>query len=205
MSGNRALTVVSQRPPLAPRALAGGMLGAGLSVFIAIVGTGTFSAQPLLFFTLVPALMLAGVTALAAYVIQQRRSSFSRLNRDLTNIYSMVERELIDREEYHLLKTRIINEYQPQRMEARSVLGSALWVALVGALIPLLIAVTYAPLGGALLLMALIPGSLAAAAVGGVTEVIYQLGKRRARQLPSGEPAGWEPLGTRQSLQAKGE
>jgi hypothetical protein len=148
MADKGAITVVTKRPPLAPPAAAGGLLGAELGL---IVGTLSQSYIPIAVI-LVPTLLGAGITALAAYAIQQRRGSLRRLNRDLLQISSMSERGLIDGDEFHRLKTRIIDDYQPQRVVASRIVKPALWGALVsGFVVSLVIAAGYLPLNGFLM------------------------------------------------------
>jgi hypothetical protein len=143
----------------------------------------------------------AGITALAAYAIQQRRGSLRRLNRDLLQISSMSERGLIDGDEYHSLKTRIIDDYQPQRMAASRIVKPALWGALIsGFVVSLVIAAGYLPLNG--FLMGLFGTSTAGAllAAGGTT-IAHQFRVRgQLAELRSGEPTGWQALGTRHPL-----
>ena len=47
---------------------------------------------------------------------------------------------LIDGDEYHRLKTRLIDGFQPQRIPAARIVKPALWAALVPSLVPLVVA-----------------------------------------------------------------
>lgn len=203
MSEDRAITVISARPPLAPRALAGGIIGAdlGLFIFVAIQASAE-SAVSALLFTLIPAIGLAGVVALAAYIIQQRRGSLSRLNRDLSHLNSMIERRLISEEDYLMLKRRVIDDYRPQRMNVYSIITPAFWTALSASVIPLAIAgsMSVGPVQAFLTAM-LLPAAVGAASGVVGTNIIHRLESRRQRpDLPAGEPAEWQALGARQPL-----
>jgi hypothetical protein len=199
MSEQKAITVVSKRPPMVPRVLAGGILGADIGLYVYAVAAAQYatSAGPLLIATLISASGMAAMAALAAYFVQWRRGSIRRLNRDLIAISSMAERRLIDEDEYHQLKTRLIDTYQPQRTDAGRIVRPALWGALAGSFVPLLLAgaFVWAPIPFFLMAL-LIPGGLGAITVAGVTEAVYWLGRLNASQLPSGEPADWVPLGS---------
>jgi hypothetical protein len=203
MSEDRAITVISERPPLAPRALAGGIVGADLGLFIFVaVSSSAENAVLALLFTMVPAIGLAGIAALTAYILQQRRGSLSRLNQDLSHLNSLMERRLINDEDYHMLKRRVIDDYQPQRMSVHSILTPALWTALVASLIPLTIAgsLAWAPVQAFLTAM-LLPGAVGAASGAVGTSIIHRLQSyRRHAELPSGKPVEWQALGTRQSV-----
>ena len=129
MTANRAITVMSKRPSLVTPALGGAIAGADLGLFAYVVSNYSFSGGPLLLATLFPSLAAGAVVGLIAYAIQQRRGALSRLNRDLANLSSMVERGLLDPEDYHRLKARIVEEFQPQHMNASSVVKPALWAA----------------------------------------------------------------------------
>ncbi|MBN1427740.1 MAG: hypothetical protein JXB07_05095 [Anaerolineae bacterium] len=207
MSENKAITVVSEQPPLAPRALAGGIIGADLGLFAFIAGNvDGGSAVLALLFTSIPALGLAGIVALAGYIIQQRHGSLRRLNQDLSNLNSLMGRRLIDEDDYNVLKRRIIDDYQPQQMNIHSIARPALWTALVASLIPLMLAgaSVWSPVGGGFLASMLLPG-MGGAAIGAVgTNVAHRLQSRRSHpELPAGEPVEWQALGTRQSLPLK--
>ena len=197
MADRRSITVVTKRPPLVPPAAAGSLLGADLGL---LIGTLTQNYIPITVI-LIPTLVGAGVTALAAYAIQQRHGSLRRLNRDLLQISSMNERGLIDGDEYHRLKTRIIDDYQPQRVAASHTIKPALWGALVsGFILSLVIGVSYLPFN--VFLWGLFGSGAAGAllAMGGTT-LAYRLQQRGQQpELSSGEPVGWQALGTRRSL-----
>jgi hypothetical protein len=197
MADKGAITVVTKRPPLAPPAVAGGLLGAELSL---IVGTLSQSYIPTTVI-LIPILLGAGITAMAAYTIQQRQGSLRRLNRDLFQINSMSERGLIDGEEYHSLKTRIIDDYQPQRVTASRIVKPTLWGALVsGFVVSLFLAAGYLPLNGFLLGL-FGSGTAGALLAAGGTAIAHQLRLRgQLAELNSGEPTGWQALGTRHPL-----
>lgn len=209
MSEDRAITVISERPPLASRALAGGILGASLGLFIFTATISPYGfAVPLLLITAIPAVGLGGVVALAAYIIQQRRGSLSRLNQDLIHLNSLMERRLINEDDYQMLKRRVLDDYQPQRMNIHNILKPAWWAGLVASLIPLIIiplsiistSPWMAPIQGFIASM-LLPG-VGGAALGVVgTNIIHRLqAGRRHPKLPSGELTEWQALGTRQPL-----
>lgn len=206
MSENRAITVVSERPPLTSPALAGAIVGADLGLFAFIGAHASFGSSLLgLLFTLVPAAGMAGVVALAAYIIQQRRGSLSRLNRDLTNLNSLMERRLINEEDYVMLKRRVIDDYQPQQLSVSSIVKPALWAALMTSftLLTLAGASMWAPVQtffASMILPAI--GGAGVSIIG--TNILHRLQwPRQHPELPSGEPAGWQPLGTRPSLPSK--
>lgn len=163
--------------------------------------------MPVLLITLIPTLGAAGVVALAAYIVQQRRGSLSRLNRDLLSLNSLMERRLISEEDYLALKQRVINDYQPQRLNVPSIAKPALWAALVASLMTLAIFGTsvstlyvLAPFPTSFVWMLLVG---AGGALGGAvsTNVVHRLlSPQRHPELPAGEPAEWQALGTHQPL-----
>jgi hypothetical protein len=206
MSENKAVTVVTEPPPLAPRALAGAILGADLGLFAFIGAHASYGSTVLGFlFTLIPAAGMAGVVALAAYIIQQRRGSLSRLNRDLTNLNSLMGRRLIDEEDYLMLKRRVIDDYQPQQLNVSSIVKPALWAALMTSLTLLTLAGAsmWAPVQSFFASMILPAIGGAAVSVVG-TNIVHRLRwPRQHPELPSGEPVEWQALGTRPSLPSK--
>jgi hypothetical protein len=197
MADKGAITVVSKRPPLAPSAAAGGLLGADLGMIVSTLAQNYVPIAVIL----IPTLLGAGITALAAYVIQQRRGSLRRLNRDLLQINSMSERGLIDGDEYHNLKTRIIDDYRPQRVAASRIIKPTLWGALVsGSVLSLFIGAGYLALNGFFLGLFGF-GAVGALLAAGGTTLAHQIQLHsQQRELPSGEPVGWQALGTRHSL-----
>lgn len=206
MSEKKAITVVTERPSPVSPALVGGILGADLGLFAFIANYASAGSVLIgLLVTLLPSVAVAGITALVAYIIQQRRGSLSRLNRDLINLNSLMQRRLINEEDYQMLKERIINDYQPQRFESSSILKPALWAGLVTSL-------TILSLGGASIwapvqiffASMLLPGMGGAAAGVIGTGILHQFQWHRVRpELPAGEPTQWQALGTRQSLPEK--
>lgn len=206
MSENKAITVVTERPPLAPRALAGAVLGADLGLFAFVASDiSRGSALLLLLFTLIPAAALAGIVATTAYIIQQRRGSLSRLNRDLTNLNSLIERRLINEEDYLMLKRRVIDDYQPQRLDVPSIVKPALWTALMTSLIPLTLVSVSIPAPVQTFFAAMLLPAIGGAAMGVIgTNILHRLQWHRQRpELLAGEPTEWQALGTRASLPVK--
>jgi hypothetical protein len=206
MSESKAVTVVSERPPLAPRMLAGGILGADLGLFVLIAGTASGGdAAMVLFFASIPTIGLAGIAALATYIIQRRNSALNRLGRDLSNLSSLMERRLIGEEDYHVLKQRIIDDYRPQRLNTSAIVRSASWTGLIVSFALLLVAgaSTWAPVAAffGVLTMSGIGGAILGAAG---THIMHRIQSQQPNPgLPAGEPVEWQALGTRQALPSK--
>lgn len=186
---------------LGKTALGAGLVGADLGLFIYAVAESYISAPTVVVIMLIAAAILGGLTGVVHAFVQRHNNSLNRFNRDLLALQSMAERNLIGEEEYRTLRTRLLNTFKPQANGINRSLRAAVFGGLSGAMLALVLIGVDAHWSMGMLLAALVPGVGLAALTTGTVFAYRQVQDRlpageQHEPLPSGEPAGWEPLGS---------
>ena len=182
-----AIVPAGDRRPVARNAVLGGVGGADLALFVVSVMDYVYNPATVIAFTLIAMVAAALIAAAATLLITRRRPSFNAIEHNLERAVALLERGLIDEQDYHLLKQQILTS--STRADAPTVLRAAGWAAAVGALVPLFLfvatggnreiaGVVVTALGG------LVGGSIA----GGTTYAVQALGSGGPRFRPLGMP-----------------
>lgn len=133
-------------PPVIYTASRHSLAGAAVGVEVGLVGLAISTmwygpAIGIILIALAAGLGLAGIVTLVALVVGRRDSSFHHLERDLEGAARLLERGLVDENDYQRLKSRALEVYRPgsRAMTMRDALRVSRWGALIGFNIPLLI------------------------------------------------------------------
>ena len=138
-------------------------------------------------FVLGPAVFVGIVGAVWAAVRARRRGghTMTGLETDLQHAAQLMERRLINEEEYQTLKAKLVADYQPRRpIEARSAWRTGLWSAFGGfslANFGFAMSVAWEP---GLVLVATVAAMIGGAIVGGGASAGVQLIRRRLAHGP---------------------
>jgi hypothetical protein len=177
--------------------LAGGALALdAVLAFMATSGYWYFSQGMVL--AVSGACMVAGavVAALFARAVQRRQGSLRRVEQDLEKAAAMMERGLIDREDYLQIKRSLFQGLRLGQPFIESLLPAALWGAFAGLTLPLLVFAATAVDPLAALLVSAGAGAVGALFSGGAAAgYVYVFEQRLGRLLPPGPEAGWRRLG----------
>lgn len=186
-----AIIPAGDRRPVVRNALYGGAAVANASLLAVNLLHWIYSPELVIVATLIVASVAAGVAALGAVLVTRRRPSLSAMEHHLERAIALLERGLIDEQDYQMLKQRILVDYGRGRPDMPTVARVAGWAALFGALVPLFLFA--ASPNSALAALALGVGAVVGSAVaGGTTYAVQQLGsgpRFRPLGLPDGKPA----------------
>ena len=108
MSDNRSLTVVSIPPSLGKPALAGGLIGAELGLFL--YASIYSSLHHVVLATLIPALVIAGIASLVAVSKNEDNEPVKRMEKQSGELRKLLEKELINADEYEERRRHLIDD-----------------------------------------------------------------------------------------------
>ncbi len=182
-----AIVPAGDRRPVARNAVLGGVGGADLALFVVSMMDYMYSPATVIVFTLIAMVAAALIAAAATLLITRRRPSFNAIEHNLERAVALLERGLIDEQDYRLLKQQIIAG-SVQR-DGRAAVRAAGGAAVIGALIPLFMFVAS---GGnsevAAVVVTALGGFVGASVGGGTTYAVQQLGSGGPRFRPLGMP-----------------
>jgi hypothetical protein len=129
----------------------------------------------------------AGALALAAiaFVMQLRRRTLSDVEKDLEKAVALLERGLIDEEDYRQIKREVLEQRRSRQVYVPPVVNAALVGAALGMAIPLW--VMSVEMAGSVLSVLVIAGGASVAggtAAGGTAAAITAISHSRAAQIP---------------------
>jgi hypothetical protein len=176
--------------------LRGGIVGLEIGlVATALTHYLYYNPALFLFAMLVPGVFAASLIALIGLLVQRRNRSLNVVEAELEKGLAMVERGMIDAEDYQRIKGQVLEAYRPGRRDPRSVLRWAFTGGVAAATLPLMLMAAHAiriGLGAygivAIVGAVIVGGGLAAAGSAGV----WIVQERSQHQLP--QPTTERPI-----------
>lgn len=124
----------------ARNAARGGVVGFEAGLFItAATEYLAYDAGLLTLGPLMAGLFVAGLITLIGLFVQRRNRSLAVVQDELEKGLAMLERGMIDEEDYRRIKQQALETYRPGRGDARAVIRWAVWGGVAAATIPLLV------------------------------------------------------------------
>ena len=176
---------------VARNALRGGVVGLETGLVIVATTVRYLNIAELVFAPLGVGILVAGLIALVGLLVQRRSRSLNLAQAELEQALAMLERGMIDDEDYRRIKDRVLEAYEPRQRDVSGVLRWAFRGGVTGATVPLVLLAGNGiqwGIGGAgigIILAATILGSGIAAGSSTVAQVIQN--RRQPTQLPAAE------------------
>lgn len=176
--------------------LVGGMVAADIAWAVIATDVLWQPVGPVLGISAVSMLFGATVISLIMHAVRRRRGSLRAMERDLEKASSMMERGLIDQEDYQRIKREVFEGMRLGRVPIERIWPATMWGGIIGLTLPLLIFAANATSLGAAVAFGL-GAALAGALASGATAAgyVYVFEHRFDRQLPPGPDSSWRRLG----------